>query len=84
LRIDRINTRNYTTRDQFAASFFSNINHQTLFTHHPLHTPKENPNLELQFKNLKEKPQHNDDLFERKEENETLHKYSNILRFKST
>jgi hypothetical protein len=49
-----------------------------------MHAPKENLNLELQFKILKKKPQHNDDLFQRKEENATLHKYSNILRFENT
>jgi hypothetical protein len=48
-----------------------------------MHPPKENLDLELQF-SKKKKTQHNDDIFQRKEENETLHKYGNIFRFKNT
>jgi hypothetical protein len=40
-----------------------------------MHPPKENLDLELQFKQKKKKTtKHNDDIFQRKEENETLHK----------
>jgi hypothetical protein len=35
--------------------------------------------LDIQFKQKKRTTQHNDDIFQRKEENETLHKYGNIF-----